>query len=73
MQVSGMAPWPVELGGEFVHGADSVLAELIKQLNIPVTERAWPDYWCALRRAGGISASGMTLDSLQTFWSGRQD
>lgn len=43
MQVHGMAPWPVELGPEFVHGRHSAFVHYAQQLGVTFTEREWPD------------------------------
>jgi monoamine oxidase len=43
-QVSGVAPWPLEAGPEFVHGAKSALvAVLTEQVGLKLHERAWPN------------------------------
>jgi hypothetical protein len=44
-QAYGLAPWPVEIGAEFVHGANSKFTEVVKGFGLTFTERGWPDYW----------------------------
>ena len=46
--VEGLAPWPVQLGAEFIHGEDgSLLVDLLcGRLGWQLRRRAWPDrYW----------------------------
>lgn len=47
-QIHGVAPWPLEAGPEFVHGAKSLLVDVLTEgLGIKLYERDWPDhiYW----------------------------
>ncbi|KAK9802009.1 hypothetical protein WJX73_010413 [Symbiochloris irregularis] len=44
-QVHGMAPWPVELGPEFVHGANTSLAGILDAIGCKQQEKEWPDYF----------------------------
>ena len=41
----GLAPWPVELGAEFVHGAKSQLNNLLTAMGCILKEYDWPDRW----------------------------
>jgi monoamine oxidase len=44
-QIEGHAPWPIEVGPEFIHGANSMLVDLIDELGFTYHEREWPDWW----------------------------
>jgi monoamine oxidase len=44
MQVNGIAPWPLEAGPEFVHGARSDVVTLLKKAGYRLQEKAWPNY-----------------------------
>ncbi len=43
VQLHNMAPWPVELGPEFVHGRHSAFVHYAQQLGVTFSEREWPD------------------------------
>eukprot|EP00891_Asterochloris_glomerata_P008389 jgi/Astpho2/8389/e_gw1.00122.39.1_t len=43
--VEGVAPWPVETGPEFVHGARSCLKAVLDEMGCKMREYAWPDHW----------------------------
>ncbi len=45
LQVHGVAPWPVEVGPEFVHGNKSKFTEVVKDFGFNFTEKPWPDWW----------------------------
>ncbi|KAL3134987.1 hypothetical protein ABBQ32_007941 [Trebouxia sp. C0010 RCD-2024] len=44
-QVHGIAPWPVEAGPQFVHGANSSLMTMLNQMQCGIKEYPWPDWW----------------------------
>ena len=45
MQVQGVAPWPLEAGPEFVHGARSVLVKTLRdRVGMRLREETWPNY-----------------------------
>ncbi|MEW5316230.1 MAG: hypothetical protein WDW38_007611 [Sanguina aurantia] len=58
-QAHGMAPWPIEMGPEFVHGANSVLVDMAKEHGITFQEREWPDFWHFGESTGG---AGLVFD-----------
>ncbi|KAL0045848.1 hypothetical protein WJX82_006614 [Trebouxia sp. C0006] len=44
-QVAGAAPWPVEAGSQFVHGANSSLKEMLDEMQCGIKQYDWPDWW----------------------------
>ncbi|GAX76666.1 hypothetical protein CEUSTIGMA_g4112.t1 [Chlamydomonas eustigma] len=44
-QVHGLAPWPIQAGAEFVHGANSVFVDSLRNSGFDFVEREWPDWW----------------------------
>lgn len=54
-----MAPWPIEMGPEFVHGANSILVDMAKEHGISFQEREWPDFWHFGETTGG---AGLVFD-----------
>lgn len=47
-QIHGVAPWPLEAGPEFVHGAKSILVDVLQNdVGMKLHEKGWPDhiYW----------------------------
>lgn len=45
-QLRGVAPWPLEAGPEFVHGAQgSVLVDILREAGAALSEREWPDVY----------------------------
>lgn len=44
-QVSGVAPWAIDVGPEFIHGSKSILASLVQSMGFECTEKEWPDWW----------------------------
>ncbi|WIA08987.1 hypothetical protein OEZ85_008401 [Tetradesmus obliquus] len=44
-QLHGFTGWPIEVGPEFVHGANSKLTEVMQQHGLQATEKPWPDFW----------------------------
>ena len=51
-QLHGFAPWPLQLGAEFVHGGENnVLVRLIERLGWSYRTLEWPDrYYFGTRR-----------------------
>lgn len=46
MQIHGMAPWPLEAGAQFVHGAEPhKFNRVVKDFGIKFREVPWPDWW----------------------------
>ena len=44
-QVEGVAPWPLEAGPEFVHGANNSLVNVLTEhAGLKLHEREWPDW-----------------------------
>ncbi|DBA73197.1 TPA: hypothetical protein ACH3X1_011273 [Trebouxia sp. C0004] len=44
-QVAGAAPWPVEAGPQFIHGANSSLKEMLDEMQCGIQQYDWPDWW----------------------------
>ncbi|KAI8469401.1 MAG: amine oxidase-like protein [Monoraphidium minutum] len=45
-QIHGLAPWPIEAGPEFVHGAENhKFNQVVKDFGMKFTEKGWPDWW----------------------------
>jgi monoamine oxidase len=43
-QVKDIAPWPLEAGPEFVHGARSDLVTVLNNAGYQLQEKTWPNY-----------------------------
>ncbi|KIY95491.1 hypothetical protein MNEG_12471 [Monoraphidium neglectum] len=42
----GLAPWPIEAGPEFIHGAENhKFNQVVKDFGLKFTEKGWPDWW----------------------------
>ena len=46
-QIHGVAPWPLELGPEFIHGVKSIVVDACTDVGMKLNEVLWPDhvYW----------------------------
>lgn len=45
-QLEGLAPWPIQLGPEFIHGAEnSLFKDEIDRLEWKLQKKEWPDWW----------------------------
>lgn len=44
--LEGLAPWPIQLGPEFIHGSEnSLIKDLLDGMGWKLREHDWPDYW----------------------------
>jgi len=68
-QVHGVAPWPLELGPEFVHGARSPLVDVCRGIGMQFKEVAWPDhvYWGADKALVPCGASNPEFEALDSL------
>ena len=55
-QLHGFAPWPIQLGAEFVHGSENnVLVKMFDQMKWPYRSLEWPDsYYFGGDERGGV-------------------
>ena len=56
--LAGLAPWPVDVGAEFVHGGNRALKRLLAEAGCRLTEYAWPDRWWFAGEEGGLVQDG---------------
>ncbi|PNH04269.1 putative polyamine oxidase 4 [Tetrabaena socialis] len=62
-QVHGFAPWPVEVGPEFVHGRNSTFVRLAESaMGVQLREKDWPDFW-HFGAEGGAGGQGLVADA----------
>ena len=65
-QVHGVAPWPLEAGPEFVHGANNPLVRILQEdAHMKLHEKVWPNkfYW-GKRLVGTDGDGGDALNKL---------